>query len=45
MERRGDPRADFELEYPFRLVSYDEAKKNGMAGLGQESAGGVGAVS
>ena len=44
-KREGDPQADFELEYPFRMVSYEEAKRNGMAGLAQESAGGLGAVS
>ena len=43
-ERKGDPKAQYELEYSFRLVSYEDAKRNGMAGLSQESAGGLGAV-
>ena len=43
-EDQSDPRARFELEYPFRLVSYEDAKADGMAGIGQESMGGLGAV-
>lgn len=39
--RQGDPKANFQLEYPFRLVSYAEAAKNGAAGVSQESATGA----
>lgn len=40
--RSGDPKAQFELEYNFRLVNYDEAAKNGMAGVDQETVGAMG---
>ncbi|KAI9672684.1 MAG: hypothetical protein M1831_000119 [Alyxoria varia] len=43
--RRKGRTEQFELEYDFRLVSFEEAKANGMAGLQQESVGAVGAVS
>lgn len=33
LPRKDDPRAQFELNYPFKLVSYEEAKINGMAGI------------
>ncbi|KAI9727639.1 MAG: hypothetical protein M1828_005867 [Chrysothrix sp. TS-e1954] len=46
MPRDGDEKAQFELPYDFRLVSYDDAKKKGMAAAGVEgeSMGGLGAV-
>jgi catechol 1,2-dioxygenase len=31
-ERSGDPKADFELQYDFKLASFDTAKKHGMRG-------------
>ncbi len=42
--RKGDNKAQFELKYDFKLVSYDEASKNGQASLGveQESGSGIG---
>lgn len=36
-KRENDPKADFELKYDFRLASYEDAKKNGSAGIEQES--------
>lgn len=36
--KEQDPKADFELEYSFRLASYEDAKKDGTAGIEQESA-------
>ena len=46
LPRKGDERAQFELPYDFRLVSYEDAAKHGMAGAGleEESMGGYGAV-
>ena len=41
---KNDPKAQFELEYGFRLISFEDAKKHGMGGLAQESLGGLGAV-
>lgn len=29
----GDPKAQFDLKYDFKLVSYDSAKKHGMRGV------------
>ena len=37
-ERKGDPKAQFELEYNFKLASFETAKENAMAGIEQESA-------
>lgn len=31
LPRKGDPKADFELEYNFRLVSYEAAKEHGVS--------------
>ena len=28
--RKGDPKAQFELKYDFKLASYEAAKKHGM---------------
>lgn len=33
LPREGDPKAQFDLKYDFRLVSYDSAKKHGMKGV------------
>lgn len=32
LPREGDPKAQFDLEYDFKLASYESAKKHGMAG-------------
>lgn len=38
--KEQDPKADFELQYDFRLATYEEHEKSGgKAGLEQESAG------
>ncbi|OCL06704.1 aromatic compound dioxygenase [Glonium stellatum] len=37
---KGDPNADFELPYDFRLASYDDASKHSLAGTTEESASG-----
>jgi catechol 1,2-dioxygenase len=34
----GDPRADFELPYDFKMASFEDTKKNGVAGTTEESA-------
>lgn len=36
--RQGDPKADFELAYDFRLASYEEAKTHSLAGATEEAA-------
>ena len=36
LPREGDPRAQFELRYDFRLAVYDEAKQNALAGTAEE---------
>lgn len=38
LPREGDPEAQFELPYDFRLATFDEAKKNSLAGTTEESA-------
>jgi len=38
LPRKGDPKADFELPYDFKLASYEEAQKNSLAGATEESA-------
>lgn len=40
LPRKGDPKADFELPYDFRLASYDESQKNSLVGTTEESASG-----
>jgi len=37
LPRKGDSKADFELEYGFRLASYDDAKKGGIQGATEMS--------
>lgn len=44
LPRKDDPKAQFELEYNFRLASYETVNKNPTAGLEQESLGAVGAT-
>jgi len=36
---QGDPKADFELPYDFKMASYEDAKKHSVAGTTEESAG------
>ncbi len=36
--RKGDPKAEFELEYDFKLASFEEARHNSLAGTTAESA-------
>ena len=38
LPREGDPKADFELPYNFRLATYEEAKQNSLVGTTEESA-------
>ena len=38
LPRDGDPRAQFELTYNFRLAKYDDAKKHSLAGTTEEGA-------
>lgn len=38
LPREGDPRAQFELPYDFRLATFEDAKKNSLAGTTEESA-------
>ncbi|KAL1633258.1 hypothetical protein SLS58_011168 [Diplodia intermedia] len=40
-ERKGDPKADFEVTYDFRLASFEEAKKQSVAGATQPSTAGA----
>ncbi|KAA6407866.1 MAG: aromatic compound dioxygenase [Lasallia pustulata] len=40
LPREGDPKADFELPYDFKLATFEEAKKHGVVGTTEESAGG-----
>jgi catechol 1,2-dioxygenase len=35
---QGDPKADFELPYDFKMASFDDAKKHGVTGTTEESA-------
>jgi catechol 1,2-dioxygenase len=35
---QGDPKADFELPYDFKLASFEDAKKGSIAGTTEESA-------
>jgi catechol 1,2-dioxygenase len=34
---QGDPRAEFELPYDFRMASFDDAKKHGVEGTTEMS--------
>jgi catechol 1,2-dioxygenase len=34
----GDSRAEFELPYDFKMASFEDAKKHGVAGTTEESA-------
>lgn len=36
--REGDPKAEFELPYDFKLATYEDAKKGSVAGTTEESA-------
>ena len=36
--REGDPMADFELPYDFKMASFEDAKEYGVAGTTEESA-------
>lgn len=36
--RQGDQKADFELQYDFRLATFEDAKKHSVAGTTEESA-------
>ena len=38
LPRKGDPKADFELPYDFKLATYEEAKTNSLSGTTEESA-------
>lgn len=38
LPRKSDPKADFELPYDFRLATFEDAKKNSLAGTTEESA-------
>ena len=38
MPRKGDPKANFELPYDFKLASYEEAQDNSLVGATEESA-------
>jgi catechol 1,2-dioxygenase len=38
---QGDPKADFELPYDFRLATFEDAKKHSLAGATEESATGI----
>jgi len=38
LPRKGDPKADFELPYDFKLATFEEARKNSLAGATEESA-------
>ena len=38
LPRKGDPKADFELEYDFKLATFEEAKEHSLAGTTAESA-------
>ncbi|KAF2194960.1 aromatic compound dioxygenase [Zopfia rhizophila CBS 207.26] len=40
---QGDPKADFELPYDFKLATYEDANKHSVAGTTEESATGLGA--
>ena len=40
---QGDPKADFELPYNFKLASYEDAQKHSVAGATEVSAASVGA--
>lgn len=35
---QGDPKADFELPYDFKMASFEDAKKHGVNGTTEESA-------
>lgn len=39
LPRKGDSKANYELEYDFKLATFEEAKKNSLAGTTAESAG------
>ena len=39
LPRQGDPKADFELPYDFRLASFEHAKTHAVAGTTEESGG------
>lgn len=38
LPRIGDPNAQFELHYNFRLATFEDARKNSLAGTTEESA-------
>lgn len=38
LPRKGDPKAEFELEYDFKLATFEEARKKSLAGATEESA-------
>lgn len=38
LPRKGDPKADFELPYDFKLATYEEAQHNSLEGATEESA-------
>lgn len=40
---KGDPKADFELPYNFKMATYEDAKKHSVVGTTDESASGFGA--
>lgn len=39
--KKGDPKAEFEVSYDFRLASYEEAKAQSVAGATQPSTAGA----
>lgn len=38
LPREGDPKAQFELPYDFKLASYEDAKTHSLEGATEESA-------
>ncbi|KAI9812165.1 MAG: hypothetical protein M1827_004831 [Pycnora praestabilis] len=38
LPRKGDPKADFELPYDFKLATFEEAQKHSLVGATEESA-------
>jgi catechol 1,2-dioxygenase len=40
---QGDPNADFELPYDFKLASFEDAQKHSVTGATEVSAAGAGA--